>query len=329
MMIDVLDHIPEALARVSPRDIKQVLPNPTLMHVAGERPEPLFLSTLLHGNETSSLRVLQHLQKRLAGKRPDRSLMIFVGNVDAATEGMRYLDGQPDFNRIWSHGPGRFHAAAENILRDARSRDVFASIDIHNNTGANPIYGCISMLRPADLQLAALFAPIGVYYLNPPTTQSIAFSRLCPSITLECGQSEDPEGIAAATRLVDAVLAMEQFDPRPPPADAVRLYQTVGRVVVDPGCTVSFGEPGADLIMRDDLERLNFVELSEGSVWGHAYGDTLPLRVLDEHEHEVTAEFFQLHSGEVTLSRTVTPAMITPDQKIIRQDCLCYLMEAL
>jgi hypothetical protein len=329
MKLSYFDHIPDAVANISPRAIKQVFPNPTLINVPGKKAEPVFISTVLHGNETTSFRVLQHLQRSVATKRPERSLMVFVGNVDATERGVRRLEGQPDFNRLWASGPGKFYMIAQNVLREARRQRVFASIDIHNNTGANPIYGCINVLRAADLQLAAMFAPIGVFYLMPSTTQSIAFSRLCPSITLECGRSEDPNGIAAATRLVDAVIQMEGFDVRPPSEEALSLYQTVGRVVVDPDCTFSFGQPGADLILQEDLEGYNFRQLDAETNWARTEGASPPLRVFDEHDDDVTANFFRFHDGVISLSRAIVPSMITTDQTVIRQDCLCYFMEAI
>lgn len=327
MQIDHFDHLPEALAGLSPRDIKQVFPRPTLINLKGRLDAPVFLSTLLHGNETTSFRVLQHLQKRFANEVPNRSLMIFIGNVDAAAEGQRRLEGQPDFNRIWDKGAGRYHALVQDVLEEARRRGVFASIDVHNNTGRNPIYGCINVLRPADLQLAAMFAPVGVFYLTPSGTQSIAFSRLCPSITVECGRSDEAEGVAAAIRLVDSVIDLEAFDTAPPKDGAVSLYQTIARVLVDRDSTFSFGGTEADLVLREDLETLNFAPLEPGAPWAHADGPALPLKVLDEQDHDVTAEFLRFQDGRITLNRAVTPSMITPDQTVIRQDCLCYLMQ--
>ncbi|MFZ3041956.1 MAG: hypothetical protein WA108_09235 [Thiobacillus sp.] len=31
--------------------------------------------------------------------------------------------------------------------------------------------------------------------------------------------------------------------------------------------------------------------------------------------------------GEITLRKPLMPAMLTRDEQVIRQDCLCYLME--
>ncbi len=328
MRLDLIDGFPAPLDGLTARDIRDVLPNPTLIEIEGERPEPLFVSTLLHGDETSSFRILQRLQAAYGEARPPRSLLILVGNVDAAAAGERFLDGQPDFNRIWSKGAGAHHAFAERVLRTAREKRIFASIDIHNNTGRNPVYGCVNVLRPADLQLAATFATVGVYYLNPSTTQSIAFSRLCPAVTLECGRSEEPEGIEAAWRLIETTLRIDSFDAAPPPPETLKLYETVARIIIDPDCSFSFDEADADadLVLCADLEDRNFVDLAEGVLWGRVVGGGMPIKAVDEHGRDLTASFFRLEGDAIIQAAPGAPSMITTSLNAIRRDCLGYLM---
>ncbi|MEO0983460.1 MAG: M14 family metallopeptidase [Pseudomonadota bacterium] len=328
MKLDHFDHLPAGLAGASPRNVKAVFPRPALISLPGGRAEPLFVSTLLHGNETTSFEVLQHLQARYGSKAPPRSLLIFVGNVDAAAVGVRFLDGQPDFNRIWAHGDSDQHALAREVLSIARRREVFACIDIHNNTGDNPLYGCINALRPADLHLAVTFAPQGVYYRNPPTTLSIAFSALCPSITIECGRSGDKAGADAAIDLVEHAMRLDEFPAHPPPANALALFETTGRVLVEPGATISFGASPADLVFEPDLETRNFKAMAAGSPWARA-SSPQALRVVDEHGGDMTADFFRFDRGRLVLAKDVVPAMLTRDKDVIAKDCLCYLMTRL
>lgn len=329
MRLDRLDHFPADIGRLEPQDIKQVFLNPTLISIEGAKREPLFVSTLLHGNELTSFEVLQHLQRNYAATPPPRSLLIYIGNVDAASQGVRRIDGTPDHNRIWGPGASAHHAGPQEVIKIAREQKVFANIDIHNNTGANPYYGCISVLRPADLQLAAMFAPVGVYYLTPNTTQSIAFSKFCPSITLECGQNGDVDGLAAAIGLVEDTLRLDAFAAETPGQDDLKLYQTVGRVVVDPDCSISFGDAGADLKLRSDLQELNFTAMQASTQWATTARSALPIHVFDDRGMNVTDDFFHLDRNVISLKKDVTPAMVTPDLRIIRQDCLCYLMAPL
>ena len=329
MRLERLDYLPEELASIGPREIMSVFRAPTLISVPGARQaQPLFLSTLLHGNETTSFYVLQALARRYRTQAPPRPMLIFVGNVEATAAGVRFLPGQPDFNRIWK-ADGEAHALAEEVADEARAAGVFASIDIHNNTGDNPHYGCVASLRPADLHLAAMFAPIGVLYQIPDTTQSVAFSRLCPALTVECGRSGDAAGIERAINLVEGALALEHLPERAPPKDALRMYHTVGRVVIDPDCSFSFGPSDADLILPPDLEAHNFVELEQGALWAEFRGARLPLRVVDEHNDDLTAKFLQVRGQRAMLTHAMTPAMVTQNEIAIRQDCLCYLMTPL
>ncbi|MEO1044556.1 MAG: M14 family metallopeptidase [Pseudomonadota bacterium] len=329
---DLIDYIPPELANIGPRDIKQLFERPTLIALEGGRDETLFISTLLHGNETTSFQVLQYLEQRFRNVKPRRNLMIFIGNVDATAAGVRMLEGQEDFNRIWAHGTTDYHALAQSVIDIVRRGNLFASIDIHNNSGTNPHYGCVNTLRPADLHLASLFGPLSVFYRNPSTTQSIAFAELCPAITLECGQSGDESGLEAAIRLIDRVLALDAFATTPL-EEPTRLFETVGRVVIAPDCTISFdggdSYEAADLSLQPELAGLNFTHLPAGHVWGTSRRAQSPLRVVDEHGQDLTEEFFRYDGGTIRLSRDSTPSMISFSHDAIRQDCLCYLMQAI
>jgi succinylglutamate desuccinylase len=326
MQLDQIDHLPRSLAHLRPERVRSVFPNPTLIRLTGDRPEPLVLSTLLHGNETTSLEVLKHLQRRYESAPLPRSLMIFVGNVRATEQGLRHLPGEMDFNRIWAGGDSPAHALAQQVQEAAMGVSPFASIDIHNNTGTNPIYGCVNTLRPADLDLAARFAPLGVFYLNPATTQSVAFSKICPAITLECGRSGDVEGLMAAIELVETIMRLDHFADHPPDPRSLRLFETVGRVEIVPDCTFRFDPKPADLNFDAGLEDLNFQPLPAGACLALTSRPHLPLRVVDEHGADLTSDFLELQTGQIRLTQGLTPAMITTDVTNIRQDCLCYFM---
>ena len=329
MRLDRLNALPAQLEQTSPTDILQLLPNPTLISVAGERDPPLFICTLLHGNETTSFEVLRALARRYRDRRPSRSLLIFAGNVEATASAARLLPGQPDFNRIWAGGDSGFVTLANEVQRIAQALRPFASIDIHNNTGRNPHYGCINVLRPADLQLAAWFAPLGVYYRNPPTTQSMAFAEFCPAITIECGQNGDSTGIESALRLIDRTMHADALPTTAPRDSELRLYETVGRILVDPQRSFSFGEAETELILRTDLDEMNFRDLPAGTRFGSSTCTELPLAVLDEQNRVLTSQFFAAQNGAITLLQAATPAMLTRDHAVIRQDCLGYLMRPL
>ena len=52
-----------------------------------------------------------------------------------------------------------------------------------------------------------------------------------------------------------------------------------------------------------------------------------PLVVTNEAGEIVTDDYLEAADGIVRFRRTMIPAMITLDEEVIRQDCVCYLME--
>ena len=168
LKLQELTAIPEGLLSIEKTtDLHTIMNQPTLLHLQGENKQPLFISVLLHANEDTSFFAIQTLLKRYQDRPLPRSLSIFFGNMAAAKEGVRRLDGQPDYNRVW---PGTDHPECDEtrlmqqVVDKIASKQPFASIDIHNNTGKNPHYGCIKNLKQSSLQLASLFSHIVVYF---------------------------------------------------------------------------------------------------------------------------------------------------------------------
>ena len=105
-MLEIFNHLPDGLLDQEASGLHQVLKGPTLIHIAGRKRRPLYVSVLLHGNETTGWETIRALLKRYPEGELPRSLSLFIGNVRAARENLRFLDDQPDYNRIWSGGDG-------------------------------------------------------------------------------------------------------------------------------------------------------------------------------------------------------------------------------
>ncbi|MDD2801182.1 MAG: M14 family metallopeptidase [Methylococcales bacterium] len=331
-MLKIIDHVPDGFLDVDARQLHTILPQPTLMHLAGRQQPAVFVAILLHGNEDTGLKTIQQVLKKYAERELPRALSIFVGNVTAAREGLRRLDSQADFNRIW---PGTEHDAPEQqamanaVINDMQQRGVFASIDIHNNTGLNPNYSCVNTLDQRFLHLATLFSRIAVYFIRPKGTQSAAFAKLCPAIAIECSKPGNPEGIARAVDLVDACLHLADFPAHPVAAHDLDLFHTIGLVKIPEHISFKFGAGDVDLNLESAIDHLNFTEIPVGTCLGTTKQTNIPLQVLDEDGNCVAERFFEVRNGELLTRCNVIPAMLTLDERIIRQDCLCYLMERL
>lgn len=326
--LHVLDHLPAGLLELEARELHTRLPGPTLIHLPGRRERPLFVSVLLHGNETSGWEAMREVLGSFAGRELPRALSLFIGNVAAAREGRRHLDHQIDFNRAWNDGDTPEHATMAAVLAEMRRREVELSIDIHNNTGLNPHYGCVNSTDPRFLQLARLFSRLIVFFRRPNSVQSMAFAALCPAVTVECGRADMNSGAEHAAEFVRAVLNLSELPRHPIAAHDIDVFHTVATVRVDPACDFGYGEAARDLRFEADLDRLNFAEVTAGTpiaTLGREFD--APLVVTNEAGEVVTDEYFEVTDSVVRFRRTMIPAMITLDEEVIRQDCVCYLME--
>jgi len=335
ILLNIFDHIPQGLLDLESDQLWQLLECPTLIHLEGDRQPALFVSILLHGNETTSWLAMRSLLRKYQNQKLPRSLSLFIGNVKAAKYRLRHLENQPDYNRIWQIGESSNilleQAMAQTVIAEMRSRSVFASIDIHNNTGRNPHYGCITRLDNHSRHLARLFSKAVVYYTSPKTVQSYAFAELCPAIVLECGQPDQPDGTAHAMEYVETCLNLDSFDGLPDSAIAdIDLFHTVVIVKMPKEIKFSFTEnPDDDITFPAEMDCLNFQELAIGAKFGRFNTESAYLSVVNEQGQEIGDRYFQIVDGEIILKKAVMPAMISLDPKIVRQDCLCYLMERL
>ena len=194
MKLKLLNEIPQGLFDCKASELHKLLGGPTLIDIKGESDQTIFMTSLLHGNETSSCEVVKNVLKPYRNSKPPKNIIVFFGNTVAAEKELRHLPDQPDFNRIWEPGPLEENQLAMDVLDYAKTKKMFASLDIHNNTGKNPNYGCINYLDEEFLKMASHFADTTVFFTEPHNANSIAFGRLCPAMTIEAGLSGSVEG---------------------------------------------------------------------------------------------------------------------------------------
>jgi len=332
-MLTILHELPAGLLDTPATELHRLLDGPTLIHLPGRRTEPLFVSILLHGNEDTGLKAMRQVLVKYRGKPLPRALSLFIGNVEAARAGLRRLDGQPDYNRVWPgcepQGWPEERTMAQ-VVEAMRERRVFASIDIHNNTGLNPHYACVNRLDQRFFRLATLFSRIAVYFTRPLGVQAMAFAELCPAVTVECGKAGEGAADSHAAAFVEAALHLDHFPKHPVARQDLDLYHTVAIIKLPKTVRFTFGQGEADIVFEPDLDHFNFTELEAGTSFGRvAQGQPLPLQAWDDDGRDVAANYFELDGGRVLTRQPVMPAMLTRDERIIRQDCLCYLMERL
>ena len=70
--------------------------------------------------------------------------------------------------------------------------------------------------------------------------------------------------------------------------------------------------------------------LAAGTRFGQLATNSLDcLEIRDEIGDDVVARYFRVAHGELLTNRPMMPAMLTHNEQVIRQDCLCYIMERL
>ncbi len=332
-MLTIYDHVPHGLLHQAAAGLGEILSGPTLLHLPGRRPDALFVSVLLHGNEDTGWLAARAILRKYAQMPLPRALSLFIGNLEAARVGVRRLDGQPDYNRVWPGSPERHlpeAAMMARVVEEMRVRQVFASIDIHNNTGLNPHYACVNRLDRDFLHLARLFSRTVVYFVRPLGVQSAAFAEFCPAVTLECGKPGAPGSVEHAVEFLESCLHLSEFPVHPVAAGDVDLFHTVATVKVPEHLSFGFGPQGFDIEFAPELDHFNFQELASGTLLGRTRpGGWACLAALDEQGQDVGRRLFDCADGLIRLKRALMPAMLTRDERVIRQDCLCYLMERL
>lgn len=332
-MTTILHHLPEGLLDLPASELHTRIGDHTLIHLNGKIQRPVFVSILQHGDEHTGWAALRdylknHLQHGLV-----RSLIILFGNIQAARHNMRKLPGQPDFNRRW---PGdnipddliarRLQAITERM----RQANLFASVDIHNNSGRNPHYSGINRLDKPVLNLASLFSSRMIHFTNPDGIQSKTFSHFCPAITIESGQSGTADGREQTHTFLELLMTQTNLAHVPGVLEHLEIYRVFGSVKVPAEVSFRIGQqpakPNHDFVIKKDLDFLNFQIVPAGAVFGWSSGP-MPLRVLDSHGQDITSEWFVLDNGRVCLRQSAVPAMITQKPQAIRDDSLCYLMQ--
>ncbi len=326
--LTLLSEIPEGFFDIEFDRIREVFPTPTLLYLEGDKSPALFVSILLHGNEYSGLKAVQVLLARYFYHLP-RSLYLFIGNVAAAEANCRLLPGQIDYNRCW---PGTDMEENPITRKMQRVFDIimvdglFAAIDVHNNTGANPHYTCMTDATRDNQHLAAMFNHIGLVFNHPKGVSTMAFNGLCPALTVECGRPGDETGIKHVTEYLDALLHLDHFPQRPIAPHDLQLVSSLATLTIPNDVSFDFNlSAQADLTFEMGFERKNFTEIKSTDVFAFTRIKK-PLIITDHEGEDITDELLRIENGKVYLNRTMIPAMITVDKSIIRQDCLCYLM---
>jgi succinylglutamate desuccinylase len=332
-----MNELPENFQDIEIEELQKKYGKPILVHLPGDTEPPLFVCTLLHGNEHSGLYALKKIIEKYTlpngSLHLPRAMSFFLGNLTAAKENLRKCDGELDFNRVWGGiGEGALRHVADKVTAIMHGKGVWASIDVHNNTGQNPMYSCFSYTDSKTLGMAQHFDSLAMHFTTPKGTQAMAFGQFCPSITIECGLSMDPRGIQKAFQYIDDALNWEEVPSYDLKKPALDLFEVAVKVVVEPGVDFTVGIPEyhekPDLVFCRDLDLMNFSWQSQGTALAEIENSSIPqfLCLYNNEGLDVTERFLMTEESFIKTRVDVYPAMFTLDEKVIRQDCLGYFL---
>jgi succinylglutamate desuccinylase len=331
-MLEIFDQTPPGLWACAADELTDKLGGPSLIRLPGQIQQPLFVSTLLHGNETTGWDALRDMLGNGGDRLLPRALTLFIGNVHAARLGLRHLDGEPDYNRIWRDGRGAEQALVDRLLAEIERERPIACLDLHNTSGENPVYGCVHNQHANSLALAQHFSDTLVLVKHPQSMLSMALSATTPAVTIECGKPGNP----AVTAQISARLRhlLEEIDSHAMTRSTnslpenVQLLRSVARVRVPDDVSFSLHGADAELQLNADLERYNFREVVSGTVVATVRsGSNARLEAFDDNGVDIAKQFFRRQGDSLICVRSIVPSMFSPIERIVRQDCLCYLME--
>jgi len=334
MRFTVLNSIPEDFFTLHPSELVKIFDGPTLIHLDYGREETILISFMLHGNEHSGFYAVREYFDSLkrSEDRPSRNVSILVGNVRAAAQNERFLEGQKDLNRIWSDGDSLEEKWAQNIYQEMSQKKLFATLDLHNNTGKNPHYCAVTNLKTNTLRLASLFDGDVLYFTDPKEVFSNYFSRLCPCLTIEAGQSGDKEGILKIISTIEKLNEIDDFDQLgeiPGLFKQKKLFESFGKIKIPDDASISFSDSKADFIFGPEIENWNFSSILPGSIFGIVNNIKQHLLVFDSNNRSISGSYFKYIGNKIVSIEEFYPAMITTNSKIVQQDCLCYLLRVL
>ena len=326
-----IEYIPDFLLDCKVDDLGELLPGPTLIHLKGEKADPLFVAVLLRGNDTSGFLAIQKLLSNFRSQELPRSISIFIGNIEAAKYDVPTLDHQEDYSRIWPREEyvSRFKEAkiTHDVYREMLKRKPFASIHLFNQARFSPPYAIINKLNNRFCHLAGLFSRTVIYSLFSNGTQAMSFAEFCPSVSLECGEPGNQYSIDHAVEMLNACLQLTNIpngEFRYGDLD-IDLYHKVAEVRFNADIQV------ASQYIRFDPQfaHSNFQQVPAGSMIGRASGKLLPIDVLTKDGHIITGDYFLNSGNEIRLKKSILPIGITAQEKGNETNDICSLIEAM
>ena len=317
---------------LSPEDFLQQLAGPTIITQTGtDSSRWRAMVTLLHGNEPSGVKAL--LRWLQSGKQPAVNAVFIIASVVAAITPpgfyYRMLPGHRDLNRCFRPPfNDREGQLALDILDALREYNPEALIDVHNTSGSGPSFGVAVSDDKLHDALITPFAPrLIITDLRLGALMEISESDL-PTVTVECGGSQDPESDEIAWDGLCQYLSNDNVLQASNADFALEKLNNPVRLELCSGSKLAYAnEPvdGVDLTLRPDIEHFNFGTVDTGTTLGWLGDAGLScLTARDTTGHEQLNTLYCCEGNELRVAMPLKLFMITSNPDIATSDCLWY-----
>jgi len=319
----------------SPQAFLARLTMPTIIDIEGADTDSYrVIVTLIHGNEPSGLIALHRwiLLTNKYGRKPLTNLRFVIASIEAAQLAPelthRYLPGGKDLNRCFGHSKaGGYYDRArliETAINEVRPELV---VDLHNTSGYGPAFAVSTSRRAQDSALASIFCSKMIYtelMLGALMEQEYH----CPTITIECGGSKDPQSHEIAFQGIDQLSRYSQLAE----CHHLQLVEVLAhpqrvRLKQERSLTYDLAfNPEYALTVHKDIEQMNFGVTSRGRTLGWLSKDSLEdLVIIDPDGNNLIAEYFEVKDNALVAKTDMQLFMATSVKEIALTDCLFYV----
>jgi len=298
----------------------------------GRNPEGILVMGLLHGNETSGFYGIINTIKGWLRKgiNPWCDVYFLFGNSTAARLEPHFsnrINGNGlDYNRIWAitKGDERLREKVQTVLEFVKAMKIRFAIDLHNTSGKNPPF--VIYFNDKHIHFAKHFEQRLVFGGNYATSSGFALERLGVTIvSLECGLTRTADAHARAQEHIQTCISYLENDGKLSVKYPHSLFlEIMAPIKFIPGVTFVFGDsPNGGVVVRSDIEELNFKLLPAGSILG--YAPEMPFQLIGMDGESILEDWLLLEHGAVKTKQDCILMLGSRDKKIVKQDCLAVL----
>lgn len=325
----VADDIPEKL-----EDFLRKLGGPTIIRCRGrESGRRRIVSTLMHGNEPSSVMAIHQLLRNGVEPRVDVDYLVLCVNT-ALSEPLfshRYLPHLRDMNRCFRapfEGPqGKF---AETVIAYLRSANAEAVVDVHNTSGNGPAFSLCTRDLDRGYDIASLFTERLIFtHIQIGSLMEVEVAG-CPVVTIECGGCTDPRAHEVALRGLERFISCDQlfYREHKPQMD---LYYHPVRMELAEHASIQYADQqlrSVDITLPSHIDRLNFGAVTPETplAWVGESGLDY-FRIADEKGRNVAQDYFRVVGSQVFPVEPLKLFMVTTNPLIARTDCILYAVK--